>query len=164
MTAQPEMTPSPTFSKRCARTQCLKERDRKLLRRYIKRLVRLVKRRKDVSELDYPLYLDSLFHLSAPENRDMAAEIGYGALLCAVEELLCEKISEHDKETHLLGIGNRQLEKTLFNSSLQAWELRYCDGLRVFVSADTRSIWIYTDETIRAERAMRLNDAMTFFC
>lgn len=134
------------------------------MRRYIKRLIRLVKRHRDVSELHHPLYLDSLLHLSAPENRDMAAEIGYDALLYAVEDLLYEKISKHDKETFLLGVCDQRLEETSFNASLEAWELRYCNGLRVFVSSDTRSMRAYTDESTQAESNTRFNDAMTFFC
>jgi len=103
-------------------------------------------------------------HLSAPENRDMAAEIGYDALLYAVEELLYEKISKHDKETVLLGVCDQRLEETSYNASLEAWELRYCSGLRVFVSSDTRSMRAYTGEMTQAESNTRLSDAMTFFC
>lgn len=167
MTAHSETTPCPKFTRkkaRCARTEYLKKEDRLLLRRYIKRLTRLIKKHNDVSRLNRELYLDSLLQLSAPENKDMADEIGYNALLLAVEDLLSTKISDHDKETQLLGVRDQKLEETIFNASLDRWELRYCGGSRVLVSADTKSMWIYKDDCIRADQTARLNDAMTLFC
>jgi len=182
------MTPSPKPFKKQAGTKVLNKHDRKRLRNYVNRIVDKIAK-EGTHFLSEQLYQRPLKTLSARENEDIAAEIGFPKLIDAINKSFARKMSEYDKEslqrkideyddeTRLLGIRNRRLVKTLFNLTMGAWELWYTGGLCIYVFidalsiwnhspvfCDTLSMWTYKDESIQDEIAARLDDAMTLFC
>ena len=191
MAGQAGMTPSsnpPQKRARRTRIKVLDKDDRKRLRAYVNGIVKQIE---DVGPhvLSEWLYQAPMKCLCAPENEDIAAEIGFPKVIDAIdnsfarkmnkydEESLRCKIAEYDDETRLLGICDRRLVRTSFNLTMSAWELWYTGGvcIYVFIDAlsiwnhspvfcDTLSMWTYKDNSIQDEIAARLDDAMTLRC